>query len=245
MQHRAIGGNGAVMPKQQRQGQPAHDKSDLADGGAGKRSLEVDGKQSQNRSQEHGDRPEHQQGVGEIRVSVIDAQCHHRHPQHAGLGQHAGQNGRRRCRRHRVGFRKPDVNGEKPRLCGKPEQRQPGSPGNCAPRALKGGGRRLQFVIPQRAQILPQQKQPHQRRQTADHRYRQIGLPGPHGLRFLFLNHPDIAGQGHHLEAYQCGKQIVRVKHAQRRRQRHQIEKQIPRQLPVMPEVFRRQKARH
>ena len=240
---RAIGGQGALLAQQHHHGQAYGDEADLAHGGAGQRALEVHGEQRQQRAQEHGDHRQHQQRVAEGHVPGHQIGADDNQPEHAALGQDAGEQRAGRGGGHGVGLGQPDVQREHARLGGKAHQRQPHGHGEGAAFALGHGG--LQPGEGQRARFVPEQEQSHQRGQAADHGHRQVGSGSLHGAGGFLLGHPYIAGQGHDFKENQGGIQVVGKEHAQGGAQGHEVEEIVAVAVVVVGEIFPRENARH
>ena len=108
----AVGGQRSFLTQQHHHGKPYGNEADLAHGGAGQRTLQVNGEQRQHSAQEHGDHGEHQQRIAEGRIAGHQPGADHNQAENAGLGQNAGQQGTGRGRSHRVCLGQPDVQRE-------------------------------------------------------------------------------------------------------------------------------------
>ena len=240
---RPVRGQAALPAQQHRHGKPHGDKADLADGGAGERTLEVHGKEGQQGAQEHGHRGKAEQQAPEGRVPVHQAGADNDQPEHAALGQDAGQQRRRGRRGDRVRLRQPDVQREHARLGREAEKRQPGR-GRDDRRAAVNAHSLPQPVKGERSQLVPQQEEAHQRRQAADHRHGEIGAGRAHGAGRLLMRDPGIAGQGHDLKKDQGRIQVIRIENAEGRAQGQQIEEIVAVAVVIVREVFRGEQPR-
>ena len=226
VQHRAPGRQGVLAVQEALHGCAHQNKADLGHGGAGQRPLQIDGEQRQHSSQHHG---HHAQGQyhcipGKLCPEQIPAE--NEHTENTALGQDAGQQGRRRCRRHGMGFWQPDVQGEHPGLGAK--SHQCASTGHVQGPALlrRQRGYRLRHSRKlQRPQQLLEEQQARQQRHAADHSHSQIRLSGLPGLLRLVLHHPYIGGEGHHLKEHEQREQVRCQKHPHQSPQRQQPEK--------------------
>ena len=138
----------------------------------------------------------------------------------------------------------PDVQREQTGLGSEAEDHQPGS-------HRYGGGGRLsaqggtEAVEAQRAQLMPQHEQTHQRGQTAQHSHSQVGTGGTHGTGGFFMGYPHIAGQGHDFEEDEGGVQIIGQEYAQGCTQGHQVEEVVAVAVMIVGKVLLGENARH
>ena len=204
IQHRAIGGQCVLLAQQADHGDTGHDKADLAQGGAGQDILEVIAEHGDHRAQHHGDGAQNQHQYAPAILTGQEGGGNQQHAEDTGLGQHAGEQCAGRSRRHRMGFGQPDMQGEGAGLGGKSkEDAQGGGPQGAA--VLHGGTGLSQLGDHQCTGEMLQDKQAHQRHQTAQHRNGQVGLAGVHGAGRFLLHHPDIGAQAHHLKEQEGG----------------------------------------
>ena len=212
VQDGAVHRQGIVLPQQAHHGRPHQNEADLGDGGAGQGTLQVDGAHRQHRPQHHGHRPDGGQQQPPGPVVQEDGGGQHQNAIHPRLDNDAGEHRRGWGGGRRVCGGQPDVQRKGPRLGPEAHQHQQGTRPQQRPVLHRRCGR-PHLVQVQGAQLSVEEKQPCQRRQTADHRHRQIGLPRLQGLILLGLNHQDEGGEGHDLKKHKSGEQVRRQEH--------------------------------
>ena len=240
IQHRAVGGQGVVLPQQGQRRRAHQDKADLGQGGAGQNILEVVGEHGDGRAQHHGHRAQRQQQDAPPVLAGEKVRRDDQGAEDACLGEDAGQQGAGRGRGHRVGLGQPDVQREHARLGRKAEEdaqrRRPQLGAVRHPGAEAG-----QVGDDQGAGKAVQQEQAHQGHKAAQHRDGQIGLSRVQGVGGLLLHHPGIGTEAHQLEEQEGGVQVRRQEHAHGEAQAQQEEKVVAPQMVVAPEILGRQ----
>ena len=211
-------------------------ETDLRNGGAGKRALQVDGKQGEHRTKHHRNGTQNENHGTPFRIRPEQIAGNGGHAENAGFRQDTGQKRGSRRRGDRVCFRKPDMKREHACLGTEPEQYA--SSCGIQEHLLSGLGssfiKKGYFCGPE---FGLQEEQPHESGHASYHGYGKIGIRRFGSLFRLILYYPGIRRKGHDLKKDQSREQVGREENAHRCAKRHEVEEEIPSAVCVVREI--------